>query len=120
MPIKIFLTADCEMASVIRRHSSAGRVPVPDYVGPLCEQTSVSEDICTVIPSMLWNVFPHGKFGAWQPTFRQNVKIEKGVLDYVDELYDSCSKPEKAVSRWHLAPALQALPRGTGKLLDVA
>ena len=55
---------------------------VPDYVGPFRDETSVCKDISTVIPSMLWQVFPTGKFGTWQPTFRQNVKIEKGVLDY--------------------------------------
>ena len=55
---------------------------VPDYVGPFREETRVCTDISTVIPSMLWQVFPTGKFGTWQPTFRQNVKIEKGVLDY--------------------------------------
>jgi CRISPR-associated protein Cas5d len=55
---------------------------VPDYVGPIREETRVCTDISTVIPSMLWQVFPTGKFGTWQPTFRQNVKIEKGVLDY--------------------------------------
>lgn len=55
---------------------------VPDYVGPIREETRVCTDICTVVPSMLWQVFPAGKFGTWQPTFRQNVKIEKGMLDY--------------------------------------
>jgi len=55
---------------------------VPDYVGPFREATSVCDDLGTVIPSMLWQVFPSGKFGKWQPTFRQNVRIEKGVLDY--------------------------------------
>ena len=55
---------------------------VPDYVGPIREETRVCTDISTVIPSMLWQVFPTGKFGSWQPTFRQNVKIEKGGLDY--------------------------------------
>ena len=55
---------------------------VPDYVGPIRDETRVCTDISTVIPSMLWQVFPTGKFGTWQPTFRQNVKIEKGVLDY--------------------------------------
>lgn len=55
---------------------------VPGYVGPFREETRVCTDISTVIPSMLWQVFPTGKFGTWQPTFRQNVKIEKGVLDY--------------------------------------
>ena len=55
---------------------------VPDYVGPFREQTQVCADIDIVIPSMLWQVFPSGKFGSWQPTFHQNVKIKKGVLDY--------------------------------------
>lgn len=55
---------------------------VPDYVGPLRETTTICSDISTVIPSMMWQVFPSGKFGQWQPTFRQNVKIEKGVLHY--------------------------------------
>ena len=47
---------------------------VPDYVGPIREETRVCADISTVISSMLWQVFPTGKFGNWQPTFRQNVK----------------------------------------------
>ena len=55
---------------------------VPDYVGPIRDETHVCTDISTVIPSMLWQVFSSGKFSSWQPTFRQNVKIERGVLDY--------------------------------------
>lgn len=55
---------------------------VADYVGPFRNSTTVCTDITTVIPSMLWQVFPSGKFSEWQPTFRQNVKIKKGVLDY--------------------------------------
>ena len=55
---------------------------VPDYVGPFRDDTKVSTDFTTVIPSMLWQVFPAGKFAKWQPTFRQNVRIEKGVLNY--------------------------------------
>jgi CRISPR-associated protein Cas5d len=55
---------------------------VPDYVGPFRQETAVCPEISTVIPSMLWQVFPSGKFGEWQPRFRQDVKIEKGVLDY--------------------------------------
>jgi CRISPR-associated protein Cas5d len=55
---------------------------VPDYVGPNRAETTVCEEISTVIPSMLWQVFSDGKFAAWNPTFRQNVKIEKGVLNY--------------------------------------
>lgn len=55
---------------------------VPDYVGRFRERTSVCDSVSMVIPSMLWQVFPSGKFGQFQPTFRQNVKIERGVLDY--------------------------------------
>ena len=55
---------------------------VPDFVGPFRESTRVSPEISTVIPSMMWQVFPSGKFSEPQPTFRQNVRIEKGVLDY--------------------------------------
>jgi CRISPR-associated protein Cas5d len=55
---------------------------VPDYVGPFRQQTGICADINTLIPSMLWQVFPSGKFGQWQPTFRQNVRIENGVLNY--------------------------------------
>ncbi len=55
---------------------------VPDYVGPFRESTTLCSDITTAIPSMMWQVFPAGKFGQWQPTFRQDVKIAKGVLDY--------------------------------------
>ncbi len=55
---------------------------VPDYVGPFRQETAVCAEISTVIPSMLWQVFPSGKFSEWDPKFRQNVRIEKGVLDY--------------------------------------
>ena len=55
---------------------------VPDYVGPFRASTSLCPDISIVIPSMMWRVFPSGKFGERQPTFRQNVKIENGVLNY--------------------------------------
>lgn len=55
---------------------------VPSYVGPLRENTTVCSDVSTVIPSMMWQVFSTGKYGRLQPTFRQNVKIENGVLKY--------------------------------------
>lgn len=71
------------------RHGQWHHVPclgwnefVPEYVGPFRERTAVYSDISTVIPSMMWQVFPSGKFSQWQPTFRQNVKIDKGVLEY--------------------------------------
>jgi CRISPR-associated protein Cas5d len=55
---------------------------VPNYVGAFREDTKVCSDISMVLPSMLWQVFPSGKFGSRQPTFHQNVRITKGVLDY--------------------------------------
>ena len=55
---------------------------VPDYVGTFRQKTAICAEISTVIPSMLWQVFPSGKFSEWLPKFRQNVRIEKGVLDY--------------------------------------
>ena len=55
---------------------------MPDYVGPLRDATTVCEYVSTVIPSMLWEVFPQGKYSAYKPIFRQNVSIVKGVLDY--------------------------------------
>jgi CRISPR-associated protein Cas5d len=54
----------------------------PDYVGPFRAGTSVCQDINLVIPSMLRTCFPSGKRSAWQPTYDQQVKIEKGVLTY--------------------------------------
>ena len=55
---------------------------VPDYAGPFRPETSVCTEVTTVMPSMLWQVFPSGNFGEFRPVYRQNVKIEKGVLDY--------------------------------------
>jgi CRISPR-associated protein Cas5d len=55
---------------------------VPDYVGPFRGETNVCSEIGLVIPSMLRQVFPSGKFGKYEPEFQQNVTISKGVLDY--------------------------------------
>ncbi len=55
---------------------------VPDYVGPFRSQTRVQEDIHFVLPSMLHAVFPSGKYSLRAPQFRQNVRIERGVLRY--------------------------------------
>lgn len=57
---------------------------VPDYIGPFRAATTVCTAINTVIPSMLWQSFQDGKFGDWNPAFRQNVNIENGVLQYVE------------------------------------
>ncbi|MCX5992140.1 MAG: CRISPR-associated protein Cas5 [Chloroflexi bacterium] len=56
----------------------------PDYLGPFRPETQVCEDINLVIPSMLRSCFPNGKSSQWQPKFDQQVKIEKGVLSYVE------------------------------------
>ena len=54
----------------------------PNYVGPFRSETEVCQEINTVVPSMLRSVFSEPKFGVYQPTFRQNVPIEKGVMIY--------------------------------------
>ena len=54
----------------------------PSYVGPFRESTSVQDDICTVLPSMLREVFPDGYNSKVRFTYDQNVKIERGVLTY--------------------------------------
>jgi CRISPR-associated protein Cas5d len=48
---------------------------VPSYLGPFREATRVQESESQTIPSLLHRVFPY-------PDFRQNVRIEKGVLYY--------------------------------------
>ena len=56
----------------------------PDYVGPFRTETQVCEDINLVIPSMLRTCFPSGKRSEWEPKFDQQIKIDKGVLCYVE------------------------------------
>lgn len=48
---------------------------VPSYLGPFRDATRVQESESQTIASLLHRVFP-------QPEFRQNVRIEKGVLNY--------------------------------------
>lgn len=55
---------------------------VPDYLGPFRPETQVQEELNFVLPSMLESVFPRQNDPLRRPTFRQNVKIEKGVLVY--------------------------------------
>lgn len=53
----------------------------PTYVGPFRDGTKVEESIEQIIPSMLFSVFtPNGEYN---PTYKQNVRIQKGVLEYV-------------------------------------
>ena len=55
---------------------------IPSYLGPFRSETRIQENIGFVLPSMLHAVFPSGKFACRNPVFRQNVRIEKGVLHY--------------------------------------
>jgi len=52
----------------------------PSYVGPFRNGSKVEEDISTVLPSMLREVFPDGHNSNVRFTYDQNVSIEKGVL----------------------------------------
>lgn len=54
----------------------------PSYVGPFREKTRVQEDINTVLPSMLRQVFNGDRNNPLKFTYDQNVKIEHGVLHY--------------------------------------
>jgi CRISPR-associated protein Cas5d len=55
---------------------------VPSYVGPFRSDTKVEASVDLVIPSMLCAVFDQAVNGKVGPTFRQNVPISKGVLEY--------------------------------------
>lgn len=54
----------------------------PSYVGPFREETNVQENVSTVLPSMLREVFPDGHASKVRFTYDQNVKIINGVLEY--------------------------------------
>jgi len=54
----------------------------PSYVGPFREETVGQEDINTVLPSMLRQVFNGSRESPVMFTYDQNVKIERGVLHY--------------------------------------
>jgi CRISPR-associated protein Cas5d len=54
----------------------------PSYVGFFREETKVQEDINTVLPSMMREVFPGGYKSERRFTYDQNVRIERGVLIY--------------------------------------
>lgn len=57
---------------------------VPDYFGVFRDKTIVQEDIYEDIPSMLRTPFDSPVNGKSNAEFRQNVKIEKGVLLYAE------------------------------------
>lgn len=54
----------------------------PSYVGPFREGTKIQEDINTVLPSMLREVFPDGYKSEAKFTYDQDVEIVKGILKY--------------------------------------
>ena len=57
----------------------------PDYVGPFRPETRVCESVnVPSIPSMLRTCFPSGKHSEWEPKFDRQVKIDRGVLCYVE------------------------------------
>lgn len=57
---------------------------VPDYVGVLREESKPCTDINLELPSMLHQTFSKGLHSEYSPTYRQNVNIVNGVLDYVE------------------------------------
>jgi len=57
---------------------------VPDYVGVLRDENKPCEDINLELPSMLHQTFSKGLHSEYSPTYRQNVKIVNGVLDYAE------------------------------------
>lgn len=54
----------------------------PSYLGVFREETKIQEDINTVLPSMLRDVFPDGYNSRRCFNYDQNVRIERGVLHY--------------------------------------
>jgi CRISPR-associated protein Cas5d len=55
---------------------------VPSYLGPFRPETKVESSVDLVIPSLLCAVFDRAVNGKVGPSFRQNVRISKGVLEY--------------------------------------
>lgn len=54
----------------------------PSYLGPLRDQTKACTSINLTIPSMLYSVFSQQNGGQYAPRFRQNIRIQNGVLTY--------------------------------------
>ncbi|MDY0082256.1 MAG: CRISPR-associated protein Cas5 [Ignavibacteriaceae bacterium] len=54
----------------------------PTYLGRFREETKIEESIEQIIPSMLFSVFAAP--GKYDPSYKQNVWIKKGVLEYVE------------------------------------
>lgn len=55
-----------------------------DYWGPFRDEWEIDEELSLEIPSMLDRVWDREHAGQYIPRFRQNVRIEKGVLTYAE------------------------------------
>ena len=55
---------------------------VPNYFGPIRDTTKADESINITIPSMLSTMYTHPTYGDVSPCFKQNVRIERGVMFY--------------------------------------
>ncbi len=55
---------------------------IPSYFGPLRDSTTVDKSINLIIPSMLYSMFDKPGNGKIQPSFKQDVQIVEGVLNY--------------------------------------
>ena len=56
----------------------------PTYFGPTRGFTSACPEVNEVIESMLFRVFDRDWSGQFGPKFRQGVRVEKGILSYVE------------------------------------
>ena len=56
----------------------------PSYFGPLRETTQVDPTVNLIIPSMLATMYTRPTQGTVDPSYLQNIKIEGGVLQYVE------------------------------------
>lgn len=57
---------------------------VPDYVGILRPENKPCDALNLDLPSMLHQTFSKGLHSEYSPVYRQDLKINKGVLDYVE------------------------------------
>lgn len=55
---------------------------VPDYVGPLRNESSPCVTVNAKLPSMLRMVFSDPSHGSYSPSFSQDIEIREGVLQY--------------------------------------
>lgn len=74
------------------RHGKSFYIPtlgwrefVPDYFGPLRPQTRPDESVDFVLPSLLHSVFDEPVNGRVRPSYRQNVRVRRGVMYFEEE-----------------------------------